>query len=287
MSDFHTQAQSARSFRHGKNVHVSSGVIIGNDVAVGDNVVIQKGAVVRDGVTLGSNIYIGEHAVLGERLRTFFTDTGHYEHPPLVFGDHVVIRTGSVFYAGSTFGDHIETGSYVHVREHVNMGNNCSLGTFSDFQCNVMVGDNVRFHSNCFVCENTVFEGSNWIFPSVRFTNDVHPPCSRCIEGAYVEQYAVIGTGSIVFPKVRIGAHAIVGAGSIVTKEVPPNKVAFGNPAKVRGDAADIRCKTGNLDSGEPYPWEIHRPIERRTFSFSENWPPDQPDRGRREGDPT
>ncbi len=44
---------------------------------------------------------------------------------------------------------------------------------------------------------------------------------------------AVIGAGSVLLPKVEIGANTVVGAGSIVTKSMPPDCVAMGNPAKI------------------------------------------------------
>jgi len=44
---------------------------------------------------------------------------------------------------------------------------------------------------------------------------------------------AFVGAGSIILPSVTIGENAIVGAGSVVTKDVPPNTVVAGNPAKI------------------------------------------------------
>lgn len=42
-----------------------------------------------------------------------------------------------------------------------------------------------------------------------------------------------IGAGSVVLPNVKIGDNSIIGAGSVVTKDVPPNVVCAGNPARV------------------------------------------------------
>lgn len=49
----------------------------------------------------------------------------------------------------------------------------------------------------------------------------------RICKGAY------IGMGSIILPGVTIGENAVIGSGSVVTKDVPPNMLAAGNPAKV------------------------------------------------------
>jgi sugar O-acyltransferase (sialic acid O-acetyltransferase NeuD family) len=51
-----------------------------------------------------------------------------------------------------------------------------------------------------------------------------------CIE---VEHYATIGTGAVILPRIKIGMGAIIGAGAVVIKDVLPNQVVVGNPAKV------------------------------------------------------
>jgi len=49
----------------------------------------------------------------------------------------------------------------------------------------------------------------------------------------YVEQGASIGSSATILCGVRIGKKAVIGAGAVVTKDVPPNAVAVGNPARV------------------------------------------------------
>lgn len=44
---------------------------------------------------------------------------------------------------------------------------------------------------------------------------------------------SMVGAGSVVLPRVRIGADSIVGAGSVVTRDIPDNVIAFGNPARI------------------------------------------------------
>jgi acetyltransferase-like isoleucine patch superfamily enzyme len=48
-----------------------------------------------------------------------------------------------------------------------------------------------------------------------------------------IGNYCFIGARAIILPGVSIGDHVIVGAGSVVTKDVPPNCIIAGNPAKV------------------------------------------------------
>lgn len=53
-----------------------------------------------------------------------------------------------------------------------------------------------------------------------------------------------IGASSIILPGVKIGKNSIIGAGSVVTKDIPENSIAVGNPAKVIGDISSFHAKT-------------------------------------------
>jgi maltose O-acetyltransferase len=75
-----------------------------------------------------------------------------------------------------------------------------------------------------------------------------HDSCCKCvckdfdlevINGVIIESNVYIGAGAIILPGVRIGHHSIIGAGAVVTKNIPPNSVAFGIPAKVQNNSMD------------------------------------------------
>ena len=73
-------------------------------------------------------------------------------------------------------------------------------------------------------------EGSAVSFDAVILTHD-H------IRSLYLDtrigKFCQIGARSIIMPGITIGDHSIIGAGSVVTKDIPPNSIAVGNPAKV------------------------------------------------------
>lgn len=48
-----------------------------------------------------------------------------------------------------------------------------------------------------------------------------------------IGDFSFIGSGAILLPRIKVGNNSIVGAGSVVTKDIPANVVAYGNPAKI------------------------------------------------------
>lgn len=63
------------------------------------------------------------------------------------------------------------------------------------------------------------------------------PGCLLC-GGCVIEAGAFIGGGATIAPDVRVGSNAIVGAGAVAVRDVPPNTVVVGNPAKVIREAS-------------------------------------------------
>ena len=56
------------------------------------------------------------------------------------------------------------------------------------------------------------------------------------MKGPTIRRGARVGGGVILCPGVEIGEEAFIGAGAVVTKDVPPRKIVYGNPARVHGD---------------------------------------------------
>lgn len=221
---------------------VSPRARLGNDVEVG------AFSIVHDNVELGDGCSIGSHCEIG-------CPTPRAQGRPLVFGAGALVRSHSVFYEGSSFGERLVTGHRVTVREGTLAGINLQIGTLGDIQGTCHIGNYVRFHSNVHIGQHSHLGDFVWIFPYVVLTNDPHPP-SEVMRGVTVEDYAAIATMSIVLPGVRIGRGALVGAHSSVSRDVRPDTVAAGAPAKEVCPTTDIKLRDG---SGQPaYPWRRH-----------------------------
>jgi hypothetical protein len=78
------------------------------------------------------------------------------------------------------------------------------------------------------VGEELVFIG-----PGTTFLNDKYPMRRPApVDGARIEDHVCIGGGVTVCPGVTIGRNSVIGAGSLVNKDVPPNTLAYGVPAR-------------------------------------------------------
>ncbi|RLE55307.1 MAG: N-acetyltransferase, partial [Candidatus Methanomethylicota archaeon] len=77
-----------------------------------------------------------------------------------------------------------------------------------------------------------------FIGPRVCFTNDKYPPSSR-LQGVIVENGAVLGANSTLISGIIIGENSVVAAGAVVTRDVPPNVVVAGVPARIICNVSD------------------------------------------------
>jgi len=172
----------------------------------------------------------------------------------LRIGPHSRIRSGSVIYAGSTIGAHLETGHNIIIREESEIGDHFSIWNNSVIDYGCTIGNGVKVHCNSYVSQFTVIEDDVFLAPGVMIANDYHPGCPEsreCMRGPVLKRGCRIGVNTTILPYVTIGEGTLVGSGSVVTKDLPPGIVAYGNPARVYGKIEDLRCKTGRREA--PY----------------------------------
>jgi acetyltransferase-like isoleucine patch superfamily enzyme len=145
--------------------------------------------------------------------------------------------------------DDVKLGKDVKIANFVNLygcdiGDNTRIGTFVEVQKNAMIGKNCKIQSHTFICEGVTIEDGVFVGHGVTFINDKYPRATNGNGGlqseadwkvvpTVVKKGASIGSGSTILCNVTIGEKAIVGSGSVVTKDVPPDTIVAGNPAKV------------------------------------------------------
>lgn len=156
---------------------------------------------------------------------------------PAVLGARARIRAGAIIYGDVSIGDDFQTGHQVLLRERTTIGRHVLLGTQSVIDGQVEIGDFVKIETHVYIPTHVKIGSFVFIGPGVTITNDRYPLKLRDEykpEGATLEDGVTIGGGVTIVPGVTIGRDSFVAAGAIVTKDVPPDSLAIGAPAKIK-----------------------------------------------------
>lgn len=125
-----------------------------------------------------------------------------------------------------------------------NMGENAKVRQpfYCDYGYNITVGKNFFANYNCIILDNAkITIGDNvFLAPNVGIYTAGHPldveRRNDGLEYAYpvkIGNNVWIGAGVNILPGVTIGDNCVIGAGSVVTKDIPANSLAAGNPCKI------------------------------------------------------
>lgn len=113
---------------------------------------------------------------------------------------------------------------------------------YCDYGAFIELGDSVYMNFNCTIldCNRVRIGSQTMLAPNVQIYAAYHPlVASERVKGPeYAAPVTIgsqvwIGGGAIICPKVTIGDRTTIGAGSVVTKDIPPDVFAAGNPCRV------------------------------------------------------
>ena len=143
----------------------------------------------------------------------------------------------------------VKLGKGVELSKFINLygceiGDETKIGAFVEIQKNANVGRRCKISSHAFICEGVTIEDHVFVGHGVIFVNDLYPRATTSqgelqtesdwrSETTVIKRGASIGSGATILSKVVVGEHSIVGAGSVVTRDVPPNVIVAGNPARI------------------------------------------------------
>jgi UDP-3-O-[3-hydroxymyristoyl] glucosamine N-acyltransferase len=187
-------AKIGKNCKLGK-ISIGANVVIGDNVAIGDGTIITANVVIGDGISIGRDVLIKSNTVIGQKGFGFEFD----ENKTPFAIPHI---------GGVRIGDNVEIGSNCTVVRGV-LGDTI----VSDF---TKVDDHVHIGHNVEIGAKTMITACAEISGSVKIGNNcwLGPNCS-------------------LMNQIRIGNNVLIGLGAVVTKSLPDNAVAVGNPARI------------------------------------------------------
>ena len=175
-----------------------------------------------------NNVSYGKNLRIFNRFYLLKHPTAYIE-----IGDNFTFTSGEAF---NPLCRNIRGCIFVDKNSKLKIGNNTGISSACIWaKENITIGNNVKIGGDCIIMDT---DAHNLDY---RIRNgsilDENGKCIDCLTAKskpiIIEDDVLIGTRCIVLKGVTIGAHSIIGSGSVVTKNIPANVIAAGNPCKV------------------------------------------------------
>ncbi len=128
-------------------------------------------------------------------------------------------------------GKNVKIWHFTYVGDDTEIGDNVKIGSLVHIDYDVKIGENSMIEGTVYIPPLSRIGKNVFIGPGAAFTNDPYPPCKKMI-GVRIEDGAIIGSRAVIKAGITVGKNSVVAMGAVVTKDVPPNMVVVGVPAR-------------------------------------------------------
>jgi acetyltransferase-like isoleucine patch superfamily enzyme len=130
-------------------------------------------------------------------------------------------------------GKNVKIWHFAYVGDSTVIGDNVKIGSLAHIDYNVTIGDNTMIEGLVYIPPLSRIGKNVFIGPAAALTNDPYPPSQKMV-GVIIEDGAIIGSRAVIKAGVKVGKNSVVAMGAVVTKDVPPDTVVVGVPAKIK-----------------------------------------------------
>jgi acetyltransferase-like isoleucine patch superfamily enzyme len=174
--------------------------------------------------------------------------------------DEAFLHPNAIVEPGAEVGARTRVWAFAHLLPGARVGEDCNICDSVFIEGGARLGNRVTVKCGVQLWSGVTLEDDVFVGPNATFTNDRFPRSRDRppeFQGTVVRHGASIGANATVIAGATIGSNAMVGAGAVVTRDVPPNAMVTGNPARITGYVSS-RAK-GPIPSPRSVPGE--RPL--------------------------
>lgn len=229
----------AHNVRIGKNTLVVAGSVICGSVEIGESCFIGANSTIREHIKIGNNVTVGMGSVVTKNIPDGETWAGN---PARRLEKTHYFKHSTSIVETDDIGEGTNIWANSHVSKGVTIGNNCVIGEGVYIGPNVRIGNNCKIQNNSLIYEGVTLEDNVFLGPNTVTTNDFYPEVggdwknNGRFRQTVFRDGCSIGANSVIICGNTIGRNSLIGAGSVVTKNIPENCIAYGNPASVKNN---------------------------------------------------